>query len=49
MLPINFGHVTVVNCEWDPLPFSRLLHRVSLTLKYLAVSAWFNGTLLFVV
>jgi hypothetical protein len=49
MLPINFGSVAVVDCGWDPLPFNRLLYRVSHTLKYLAVSAWFNGTLLFVV
>lgn len=43
-LPINFWSVTVVDCEWDPLPFSRLLHRVSHSLKRFSASAWFNGT-----
>ena len=48
MFPVNFSHITVVDCDWDPLPFSRLLRRVTHSLKYLAVSAWFNGTFLFI-
>jgi len=44
-LPISFRWITVMNCDWDPLPFSRLLRRVSHSLKHLAVSAWFKGML----
>lgn len=42
-LPMHFVHITVIDCDWHPLPFSHLLRRVSHSLKYLAVSAWLNG------
>lgn len=43
--PINFRHIIIMNCDWDPLPFSRLLRCMSHSLRFLAVSAWFKGML----
>lgn len=45
-LPMSFRHITVIDCDWDPLPFSHLLRRVSHSLKHLAVSAWIKGMFL---